>query len=757
MKLEGTKKDEYVERLISSIFPEGTPTPAQQNQGELSSFSTQLGGGQSRPAKELSEHDFQIAGMVCPACAWIIHYALSRLKGVFNVNVNFINEHASLEYDPMILGKEQIEECITRVGYRPFDQDQEKQGGVGQYNFYRFGAGWFLTLNAMMFSFVVYSAENHTVPPIIQMICSILLFILATLTPFIATPGLMRSGFFQITHGRFQMESLIVLSSSAAWLYSTYALLTGQFASLYFEVVNLLLMITETGNLISSIFYQRLYRRIVAIRFHLPQKARIISSGSITFKPLKEICSGDLLEVHEGEIVPVDGILLGDGNFDFSVITGESEVVHLEAGRFVGSGAKVIGGKCQFKIPDHGVSSRVEGIIDSTIAGFNTQRPHVSLGDKIGRYFVPFVFLIAVSTLLWHFSSDLQTGLTRAICVLIIACPCAFGIAEPLVIISAINRIRKFGIHFYNGNALTTVPDAIVFDKTGTLTLARPKIIELFWLHEKKQQHLDILASLERGINHPIANALSALGEHRNIVKKEQINTTITGECDGVTYLVGKQNLFPGIVTPAHLEGHTLVFFGTTSECLLIIALEDEIRPESHDLVEGLMKAGKEIYLCSGDRKSVVERTARALKITNFNWEMTGQSKKLFIESLSRQGRKVMMIGDGINDTESLIAADIGLAVLGGQTPAAMSADAIFITPNLKGLSALPMALDKIRSKIWQNYGWAFLYNFIGIGLSISGKLSPSFCALGMAISNCVVIANSFIWANFPGPTRQNS
>ncbi len=731
MALSGAERSDRIEALLKGVFPDGL------EQGPV--IADDLQDGDSTSAQASKDLQFLIGGMVCPACAWLIHNRLSSLTGVSNVNVNFLAETCSFSLDPMVTGAHALETCIAELGYSLYAEGQAGQG----YNYYRFGAGWFFAMNAMMLAFVVYSADTMSIPTPMRWVCSILLLVFGTLTPLIATRSILKSGWQQLRNRDLKMESLIVLSSGAAWTFSLFSLVTGDFSRLYFEVVSLLLMLIETGNLISVTFYHQLSKRIASLRQQLPKKARLCTTPE-DFKEIETLVPGDRFRVRQGELIPTDGVLLDKAEFDFSFMTGESEGVTLKLGQFVGAGAKLLSEQAVLAVPPGGRSSLIENIIESTIAAFNTKHKTPTIGDTISRYFVPGVLILSVITLAIHWGLH---GFAPAILIflsmLIVACPCAFGIAEPLVLTAAIEWIRKAGIQMFNGNVLATVPDVIIFDKTGTLTKGRLDVSRVHWMVQEESQALDILASLESGIEHPVARALCTLGQRIDLQDRHCLDARVTGTFNGILYQAGSIRRFPDLVLPSGSRESTLVAFGTEDQCLLLIELADELKPDARDMVDLLKGQGFELWICSGDREPIVRRIGQETGISNLKYEKTGQEKREFMLGLQAQGKRIMMVGDGINDAESLAASDIGLAVFTGQIPVKMSADGTFLCTTLSPLLSLVRIIKQVRRKILFNYGWAFLYNTVGIALAAFGFLSPKFCAFGMVFSNFVVIFNS--------------
>jgi heavy metal translocating P-type ATPase len=728
MELEGSERDERISQLLEGVFPGGEDVDAEESE---------ITHGQ--------ELCFLVGGMVCPACAWLVHNSLGKMAGVGNVNLNFIAETCTLNYDPMQVGKDDIAANVEQLGYRFFEGEESDRGG---FDYFRFGAGWFFALNNMMLSFVVYSAESWDVPFAMQLVCSILLALFGTLVPLYAARQTMIYGFRQIMMRQFRMESLVVLSTSAAWIYSVYAMLTGEFARLYFDVVALLLMLIETGNLISGSFYKKLSMRVGSLAWQLPKKARVATDD---YAEVDELEPGQEFWVRRGEIVPTDGILMAAAEFDFSLITGESHAVALELGHYVGAGAKLLSEEAYLSVPAAGRSNLIKKIVESTIEAFNTRKEQLSFGDRISQVFVPFVITIGLLVCLGHlFWGHRDEAMIRLLSVLIVACPCAFGIAEPLVLTAAIEKVRGLGIQIFNGAVLALKPGVVVFDKTGTLTRGAPAVHDIVWLEDEDPDFLNILASLENGIEHPIARALAALGAPRPVSERTIARTVVSAKVDGKHWLAGSAVLYPDVEIPSELKESTIVMFGDAERCYLIVGLQDAIRDESKQLVHDLKRDGVKSYIFSGDRKAVVEQVAGELEIDGWFSEMSSGDKQHEISALQNEGKTVVMVGDGINDTQALAAADFGLAVFSGQIPAKMSADGVFLVPEIEKLRDLPFMQRKVRHKIRLNYGWAFLYNIVGMLLAGMGWLSPKYCAVGMVFSNLVVIFNSVYGMSLP-------
>lgn len=725
LDLSDEERSVRLQQLLDVVFSEDQNTPTRSQ------------------ATDTRQEHLLISGMVCPACSWLIHHALEKQAGVTKTVVNFVSETATVEFDPMQIGLEDISGAIAKLGYRI---RAEGESG-GDFDYTGFGTGWFFTLNVMMTSFVVYSAETWKIPPLMEWVCLTLMIAFTFLTGWFGARLTIKKGLMQFRARDFRMDSLILISTAMAFGYSAYSTAVGDFKHVYFDVVCLLFMLVETGNLITSSFYNRLRRRVFEITDHLPKKVRLAEhTGAFEqYRDTEDLRANEAFWVKQSEVVPTDGLLLEAAEFDFSLINGESRGVELQTGQFVGAGAKLLSESARLVVPQAGPSSLIKTMVDSTIEAFSANRETPSTGDAISRWFVPFIFAVALlAGTVQAVRLDLAEGLLCLMRVLIVSCPCAFGIAEPLVLTLAVDRIKALGIQVFNGNALRSRPSRIVFDKTGTLTTAAMTIGRIHWCVKESQEDLDILASMESGIEHPIAKVLATLGAGVVLTQRSAGPGWVRAEYQGKPYRCGKTDIFPGLELPPAMQAETgsIVAFGNEDGCRLLISLNDTVRAETPALIKRLKQQNIHLEICSGDRRPPVERVACELDIA-YQSEMSPLDKQSHIRSLQDAGDGVMMVGDGINDAQSLAAADFGLAVFSGQFPAQLSADAVFLTHSLAQLPGLLQHMQQIHRKVIWNYTWAFAYNLVGVTLAIIGLLTPTFCAFGMVFSSFVIIYNS--------------
>ncbi|MCP4642592.1 MAG: cation-translocating P-type ATPase, partial [bacterium] len=663
MDLNEDERAQKVEQLLAVVFAD--EDAAEKPKAEAPDLHTR-------------EEHLLLTNMVCPACSWLIHHTLEKQPGVLSATVNFVSESMTVQINPMKIGMDEVEKKIEELGYGI----RAREAAASGFDYYGFGAGWFFAINVMMLSFVVYSAESWEIPPLMQRVCWGLMAVFTVLTLLFGARSTVRKALGQFRNLDYRMETLVAMSATTALAYSGYSIATGSFERIYFDVVCLLIMLIETGNMITTTFFNRMRRRIFELRDHLPKKVRLAGANN-DYRNTEDLGPGEQFSVKQQELVPTDGVLLAPAEFDFSLINGESKGVTLQTGQFVGAGVKLLSEDCALRVPDDGPSSLIETIIESTIGAFNSRMENMTTGDRIAKVFVPFILTLATigGAAHWVWGTP-QSAVLAFMSVLIVACPCAFGIAEPLVLTTAVDRVKRLGIQVFNGNVLRTRPSKVIFDKTGTLTTATMEVSSIHWLVEESAQDKNIIASLESGIEHPLAKALATLGEGWLLEDRRTDVGSVAGMHEGMRYRCGKASIFPDLAVPSalHDEAATLVAYGDEHGCRALILLEDEVRDETPDVVRQLREAGLDPEICSGDREPAVARVAEPLGMP-YTSGMTPTDKQERIQSLQAQGKHVMMVGDGINDTQSLAAADIGLAVFSGQFPAQMSADAVFLTP----------------------------------------------------------------------------
>lgn len=713
---------------------------------------------------------FHVEGMTCSACSARVEKVLSQVPGVAAAHVNLALERATLTVAPGVEGNT-LTGPVAAAGYRltAVQVDRyEPETDPGQARRDRF---------AMIVAICV------TIPFLLQMLAGLLSgwtgfdghmpvyaeAMLATVLQIGIGARYYRSAFHALRGGGANMDVLVALGTSSAYAYSgylVYDLGADAAGQLYFEASAIIITLVLIGKHIESRARRsasRAIRELLAIR---PVTARIrTADGTERDTPVHALKPGDVVICRPGDRVAADGVVLrGEAEVDEALITGESVPAPKHPADTVIAGSMNINGFLEIEARAVGSDSTLGRVI-RLVESAQAAKPAIQrMVDRVSAVFVPAVVGLAVITFAaWVLSgADLASALINAVSVLVIACPCALGLATPTAIVAGAGVAARAGIlvrdieSLEQANGLTHV----VFDKTGTLTEGRPVIASITPLAERDESDLlRIAASLQQGSEHPLAAAFLRTATERDIALadvrgfRSVVAKGVQGEIEGKGYLLGNRRLFdeycPGIKPPDGRVsgGSTLVWLADRSDagCVFLARFEliDALRPEAVEAVDGLRKLGVKPLLVSGDAEPVVERIGRQAGIDENYGAATPEDKERIVSRLSESGARVCMVGDGINDAPALARAAVGIA-MGSGTDVAMETAAITLMrpdPTLVA-GAIDVSRKTIR-KIKQNLFWAFIYNVIGLPLAALGFLVPAFAAAMMACSSVSVVLNS--------------
>ncbi|MDE2846233.1 MAG: heavy metal translocating P-type ATPase [Gemmatimonadota bacterium] len=713
---------------------------------------------------------FHVEGMTCSACSARVEKVLSQVPGVAAAHVNLALERATLTVAPGVEGNA-LSGPVAAAGYRLTavqDDRYEPEVDPGQSRRDRV---------AMVVAICV------TIPFLLQMLAGLLrgwtgfdghmpVYAEATLATVLQIgigARYYRSAFHALRGGGANMDVLVALGTTSAYAYSAYLayrLGAGAAGQLYFEASAIIITLVLIGKHIESRARRsasRAIRELLAIR---PVTARVrTADGSERDTPVHTLRPGDVVICRPGDRVAADGVVLrGEAEVDEALITGESVPAPKHPADTVIAGSMNINGLLEIEARAVGSDSTLGRVI-RLVESAQAAKPAIQrLVDRVSAVFVPAVVGLALITFVaWVLSgAGLEPALINAVSVLVIACPCALGLATPTAIVAGAGVAARAGIlvrdieSLEQANGLTHV----VFDKTGTLTEGRPAIASVTPLAERNEGDLlRIAASLQQGSEHPLATAFLRTATERDIALadvsgfRSVVAKGVQGEIEGAGYLLGNRRLFdeccPGIEPPdaRHCGGSTLVWLAARSDdgCAFLARFEliDALRPDAALAVDGLRKLGVKPLLVSGDSEAVVERIGRQAGIDETYGAATPEEKERIVSRLSESGARVCMVGDGINDAPALARASVGIA-MGSGTDVAMESAAITLMrpdPTLVA-GAIDVSRKTIR-KIKQNLFWAFIYNVIGLPLAALGFLVPAFAAAMMAGSSVSVVLNS--------------
>lgn len=745
------------------------------------------GYGVKEPRENIREIYMPIEGMTCAACVRAVEKAIGKLDGVSDVSVNLATGKAKIVYDPSKVRLSRIREAVTKAGYEPLElespnqADYDKARRESEIKNLRIK----LIVSAVFTLPLFYIAMGHMVglplPMIIDPHHSPLNFGLIQLM--LVIPAMAAGyrfytvGFSRLIRREPNMDSLIAVGTAAAFLYGVYAVIQIMNGNhhysddLYFETTGVIITLILLGKLLESVARGRTSEAIKKLMGLAPKTAVVIQDGKETVIPVEEVEVGDIILVKPGEKIPVDGeVVEGRTSVDESMLTGESIPVEKNPGDKVVGATLNKNGTIRFRATKVGRDTTLAQIIKLVEEAQGSKAPIAKMADVIAGYFVPIVMSIAViAGLAWLISGQsFVFSMTIFISVLVIACPCALGLATPTAIMVGTGKGAEHGVLIKSGEALETAHkiDTVVFDKTGTVTEGKPVVTDIITTGTVGETELlQLAASAEKGSEHPLGEAIVNSAAERKL-EPEAVESfeAIPGQgieavIKGRSMLLGNKKLMDNRGIEITLqeesdslaeEGKTPMFIAIDGKLAGIIAVADVMKANSRKAIEALHMMGIEVVMITGDNKRTAAAIARQAGIDRVLAEVLPQDKANEIRKLQGEGKKVAMVGDGINDAPALAQADIGIAIGSGTDVAMESADIVLMRSDLMDVpTAIRLSKRTIRN-IKQNLFWAFAYNTAGIPIAAGllylfggPLLNPMIAAGAMAFSSVSVVSNA--------------
>jgi Cu+-exporting ATPase len=735
--------------------------------------------------------ELDIEGMDCPACAAKIEKSVAKIAGVKNITVNLGAETASITCEENI-PLDTLKSTIDKLGYRAIepeidsDEEEAEKEKKSSLRKFRNKIIWSIILSIII---VVLGMKDHLdfLAALPTDLANWISLPLSTVVVFWCGSKFLRGFWIALKNKTADMDTLIAVGTLSAYLYSIVIMLFPNLSgehnhTVYFESAAMIITFILIGNFLEANLKSKTHYAIKSL-MNLQAKTAIIVKNGIEYEiPIKKVKTNDVVIVKPGERIPVDGIVLeGASAVDESMITGESLPSEKVIGRKVIGGTMNLNGYMKIQVEKIGKDTFLSKII-SLVKDAQKSKPKIQrIGDKVAAVFVPIVILIAIGTfLVWNFwiGQEFSYSLLKAVAVLIIACPCALGLATPIAVVLGVGRAAENKILFNNAEAIENVNkvDTIVFDKTGTLTYAKFEVSDIITEgngHDKNDI-LKIAASIENFSEHPIAKAIV---EHyktaiRTTTPSRSTNTNndlykiddfkivsgigVDAKISGKSYKIGGANMitndqklsgFDGNESP---NGFNHIYLFEEDKLIGEIRINDKIKENAKEVLDKLSSEDYDLALISGDGKAATEKIANEVGIKNYYYQILPDKKQEIISKMQSEGRNVAMIGDGINDAPSLSKADLGIAIGTGQDIAIQSADVILVKGELENIQALFKISKKTISIIKQNLFWAFFYNAAAIPLAAGVlvpygiSISPVMASMFMALSDVVtVLGNS--------------
>ncbi|HET7117796.1 MAG TPA: heavy metal translocating P-type ATPase [Hanamia sp.] len=724
---------------------------------------------------------FPVTGMSCASCAASVETTLKEEPGVIKAAVNYANSSASVEYAPGVADIQHFKKSVQSSGYdliiennETITDELEKQKQT-----------YYQQLRKRTILSIIFSFPIVLIGMVFMNIlfANFIMWALATPVVFIFGKQFYISAWKQARHRSVNMDTLVALSTGIAYLFSVFNTLYPQFwtsrgleAHVYFEAAAVIISFILLGKMMEERAKSNTSSAIKKLIGLQPKTVfKINNDGTEEVIKISEVNIGDQLLVKPGDKIPVDGTVISGNSFvDESMISGEPIPLEKRKDAAVFAGTINQKGSFVFEATKVGSDTLLAHIIKMVEEAPGSKAPVQKLADKIAGIFVPVVIGIAiVSFIVWIIfggANGLTYGLLAMITVLIIACPCALGLATPTAIMVGVGRGAENGILIKDAESLEQAKNinAIILDKTGTITEGKPKVVEIVWKKDEKIEELSsLLYSLESQSEHPLADAVSQYFQSKNISRKELSQfESLTGS--GVSAIFNNKKYFAGsykliqekqIFIPDELkskteiwlkDSFTVIWFADEKNALAAVAIADKIKPTSKEAILQLQQMGIEVYMITGDNEKTAAAVSRNVGIKNFKAEVLPDAKGDFVKELQQQGKKVAMVGDGINDSQALALADVSIAMGKGTDIAMDVAKMTLISSDLNHIpKAIQLSKQTVRV-IHENLFWAFIYNVIGIPIAagilfpFTGfLLNPMIAGAAMALSSVSVVSNS--------------
>ena len=712
-----------------------------------------------------------IEGMTCAACSTRVEKVLNKIEGVVKATVNLSNNKAVVEFPSGAVEDETLIKSVEKAGYKAeieVERDLDREKELREKEIKSLKTSFIISA---ILSIPLFSAMFFHMAGIETILTNgYFQLLLATPVQFIIGYRFYKGAFNSLRGGGANMDVLVSMGTSAAYFYSVYNVIAGVH-EYYFEASAMIITLILLGKTFEAVAKGKTSEAIKKLMGLQPKIARVIKDGVEMDIPIEKVEIGDIIVVRPGEKIPVDGVIVeGNSSIDESMITGESIPIDKAIGDEVIGATINKFGSFKFQATKIGKDTVLSQIVKLVEDAQGSKAPVQRLADKISGIFVPVVVVIAVITFLGFYlaKGSFNIGLINAVAVLVIACPCALGLATPTAIMVGTGKGAENGILIKSGEHLERAHkmDTIVFDKTGTITKGEPEVTDIVVFNEiDRNEILRIGASVEKTSEHPLGQAIVKKGEEEllKITEPEKFMAVpgkgLKATFEGKEVLIGNRKLmFENNVSieegekellKLEEEGKTAMLISLDNKLSGIIAVADQIKETSKKAIEELKSMGLDVYMITGDNERTAKAIANQVGITNVLAEVLPENKAEVVDKIKSEGKHVGMVGDGINDAPALAAADVGFAIGTGTDVAMEAADITLMRGELTGVVTAMKLSHRTMRTIKQNLFWAFFYNSVGIPFAALGFLNPMIAGAAMAFSSVSVVTNSLRLKNF--------
>lgn len=717
--------------------------------------------------------ELKITGMSCAACSARIEKRLNKVDGVAKASVNLATERANIEYDMEKVKTADLIKTVDDLGYKAerienVSQDREREQREKEIKRLRMELIASAILSSPLIAAMIFMLVNIDIPFLHNEYFQL---IISTPVQFIIGFRFYKNAYHALKAKSANMDVLIAMGTSAAYFFSIYnaffahSMEMGMMKELYFEASSTIITLILLGKYLEAVAKGKTSEAIKKLMGLKAKTARVIRNGVEEDIPVEDVQVGDIIVVRPGEKISVDGkIIEGDSSIDESMLTGESLPVEKKAGDFVTGATINKFGTFKFEATKVGKDTVLSQIIKMVEDAQGSKAPIQKIADQVSGVFVPAVIVIAIVTFaIWYLvTRELNLAIVSAVSVLVIACPCALGLATPTAIMVGTGKGAEKGILIKGGEYLELAYklNSVVLDKTGTITKGQPEVTDIIPLGDMDELEIIRLSAIaEKASEHPLGVAIFEKGKSKfGIIPDPSRFQAIPGR--GVAAVIEDKTIYIGTrklmkekginifriesdIAKLEDEGKTAMLMAVNERVEAILAVADTVKENSKEAIEQLLKMGIDVYMITGDNARTAKAIAKQVGITNVLAEVLPENKAEEVEKLKKQGKIVAMVGDGINDAPALATADIGMAIGTGTDVAMEAADITLMRGDLRSIPTAIKLSKRTMRKIKQNLFWAFIYNIIGIPFAAFGLLSPIIAGGAMAFSSVSVVTNS--------------